>query len=180
MWVTYQTKRKIRIDAIEDSRDLDRMAVLWFALGLYVLGIAVVLYIRPRLMFQDDRGVWKEFGLGTSDRTLFPFWLFTIVWAISSYALASVLTTLFAKVALRSSSFSSSSFFPNTSSSFIPISQASPTVPSTPATSPAPSVMPSVNSGVPGYYVLDSVSSGTPKYLYFGTTPPHLSNLPRV
>jgi len=35
MWVTYQTKRKIRIDAIEDSRDLDRMAVLWFALGLW-------------------------------------------------------------------------------------------------------------------------------------------------
>ena len=153
------------------------MAVLWFALGLYVLGIAVVLYIRPRLMFQDDRGVWKEFGLGTTDRTLFPFWLFTIVWAIISYALASVLTTFFAKVALRSSSFSSSSFFPNTSSSnsFIPISQATPTAPSVPA---APSVMPSLNSGVPGYYVLDSLSSGTPKYLYFGTTPPHLSNLP--
>jgi hypothetical protein len=94
-----------------------------------------------------------------------------------------VLTTLFAKVALRSSSFSSSSFFPNTSSSFIPISQASPTVPSVPAVPAVPaasSVMPSVNSGVPGYYVLDTLSSGTPKYLYFGTTPPHLSNLPRA
>lgn len=152
------------------------MAVLWFALGLYVLGIAVVLYARPRLMFQDDHGVWKEFGLGTSDRTLFPFWLFTIVWAICSYALASVLTTLFAKVALRSSS---NSFFPNTSSSnsFIPISQAAPSAPSLPSAT-ASSVMPSPNSGVPGYYVLDSLSSGTPKYLYFGTTPPHLTNLP--
>lgn len=156
------------------------MAVLWFALGLYVLGIAVVLYLRPSLMFkdsQDTQGVWKEFGLGSSDRTLFPFWLFTIVWAVCSYALGTLLTTLFASIALRSSSFSNNSIFSN-NSSFIPVSKASSDLPSVPSPITSPAVtMPSPSSGVPGYYMLEQSASGTPKYIYLGTTPPHLSNL---
>lgn len=159
------------------------MAVLWFALGLYVLGIAVVLYLRPSLMFKDgndSQSIWKEFGLGSSDRTLFPFWLFTIVWAISSYALATVLTTAFANLALRStasiaSTGSNNSIF-STASSFLPVSQAPPNLPPVPSPVSPPTTMPTPSSGVPGYYMLDS-SSGTPKYIYLGTTPPHLSNL---
>jgi len=61
------------------------MKTLLFSLVLYLLGIAGVLFFRPHLMFHRD-GRWKEFGL--EDGTMFPFWLFCIIWAIVSYVLA--------------------------------------------------------------------------------------------
>jgi len=61
------------------------MKTLLFSLVLYLLGIAGVLFFRPHLMFHKD-GRWKEFGL--EDGTMFPFWLFCIIWAIVSYVLA--------------------------------------------------------------------------------------------
>jgi len=61
------------------------MKTLLFSLVLYLLGIAGVLFFRPHLMFHKD-GRWKEFGL--EDGTIFPFWLFCIIWAIVSYVLA--------------------------------------------------------------------------------------------
>ena len=61
------------------------MKTLLFSLVLYLLGIAAVLFFRPNLMFHKD-GRWKEFGL--EDGTVFPFWLFCIIWAIVSYVLA--------------------------------------------------------------------------------------------
>ena len=61
------------------------MKTLLFSLVLYLLGIAGVLFFRPKLMFHKD-GRWKEFGL--EDGTMFPFWLFCIIWAIVSYVLA--------------------------------------------------------------------------------------------
>ena len=52
---------------------------------LYLTGIAVVLFFRPSLMFHKD-GRWKEFGIGDVDGgTVFPFWLFCIIWAAVSY-----------------------------------------------------------------------------------------------
>jgi hypothetical protein len=37
-------------------------------------------------MFSED-GQWKEFGTVSSEHTLFPFWLFCIIWAVLSYLL---------------------------------------------------------------------------------------------
>ena len=53
---------------------------------VYLIGVGVVLMIRPSYMFTPD-GDWKEFGIGQNeDRyTPFPFWLFCLVWAIVSY-----------------------------------------------------------------------------------------------
>lgn len=53
---------------------------------LYLLGIAILLVIKPRYMFRED-GRWKEFGIGRdpANFTHLPFWLFTIVWAMISY-----------------------------------------------------------------------------------------------
>jgi hypothetical protein len=54
---------------------------------IYLLGIAVILAIRPSYMFTPD-GLWKEFGIEKGDEyTLCPFWLFCIVWALFSYFL---------------------------------------------------------------------------------------------
>lgn len=52
---------------------------------VYLIGISIVLAIRPSYMFTPD-GLWKEFGIEKGDEyTLCPFWLFCIVWAIVSY-----------------------------------------------------------------------------------------------
>ncbi len=56
--------------------------------SLYLIGVAVILVLRPSTMFTPD-GNWKEFGIGKrQDKyTSFPFWLFCIVWALLSYGL---------------------------------------------------------------------------------------------
>ena len=55
---------------------------------LYLTGIAVLLVVKPQFMFREDGG-WKEFGIGRDETnfTPFPFWMFTIVWALLSYIL---------------------------------------------------------------------------------------------
>jgi hypothetical protein len=67
------------------------MEVLWLAILLYSVGLAIVLHLRPALMFHAN-GTWKEFGYQRSTEsryTIFPFWLFAVVWAFVSYAVAS-------------------------------------------------------------------------------------------
>jgi membrane protease YdiL (CAAX protease family) len=62
---------------------------MWVFLGagtLYLLGVGMLLLIRPLYMFTPD-GNWKEFGIGQEDRTPFPFWLFCLVWAIVCYVI---------------------------------------------------------------------------------------------
>lgn len=61
------------------------MRVLLLSTVLYLAGIAVLLYIRPPLIFHAD-GRWKEFGLGGGeDVTVFPLWMFCTLWAFVSY-----------------------------------------------------------------------------------------------
>lgn len=61
--------------------------------ALYLVGVAVILVIKPSIMFTPD-GNWKEFGIGQSEAryTTFPFWLFCLLWAVASYVI--VLLTL--------------------------------------------------------------------------------------
>lgn len=71
------------------------MEVLWFAIVIYSVGLAVILHFRPALMFNDD-GTWKEFGYQRSSRhTLLPFWLFVIAWAFVSYVTATATIWVF-------------------------------------------------------------------------------------
>ena len=64
----------------------ERMWTFILAGALYLVGVAVILVIKPSFMFTPD-GNWKEFGIGQSELryTTFPFWLFCIVWAVISY-----------------------------------------------------------------------------------------------
>lgn len=79
------------------------MSVLYFALAIYIIGVAIMLYIRPSTMFHPDNGTWKEFGLDNGPRsTVFPFWMFTIVWAFMSYAIATVGNVFLANLVLSS------------------------------------------------------------------------------
>ncbi len=74
---------------------------LWYAFAIYLIGVGVVLYLRPTLMFGPG-GVWREFGLSDDEScTLFPFWLFAIVWAVMSYALASMIMIVIAGMTIQ-------------------------------------------------------------------------------
>lgn len=63
---------------------------------LYLLGTAIVLVIRPSLMFTED-GSWKEFGIGRNKNThtWMPFWFFAILWALTSYILVNLIFTVY-------------------------------------------------------------------------------------
>ena len=70
------------------------MHVLFLALTIYLLGVTIVLYLRPALMFHPG-GTWKEFSLNQDpNHTWMPFWLFSILWAIVSYLVAAALQRL--------------------------------------------------------------------------------------
>jgi hypothetical protein len=70
------------------------MHVLFLALTIYLLGVTIVLYLRPALMFHPG-GTWKEFSLNPDpNHTWMPFWLFSILWAFVSYLVAAALQRL--------------------------------------------------------------------------------------
>lgn len=76
--------------ALEVLTTKAEMRILLFSTLLYLIGVAAGLYLRPALMFRPD-GTWKEFGLADQDSTVFPFWLFCIVWALASFLLGRIL-----------------------------------------------------------------------------------------
>ena len=126
------------------------MSILWFAFGIYIIGVAIVLYIRPGIMFREDGGAWREFGLsGKGGHTVFPFWLFAVVWAFLSYTIATIGAIMFARIAMMSLRPSSSNIHP--------ISELKPPV---------------EPIATPGYYVLDQTQAGPPRYVYFGQSLP--------
>jgi hypothetical protein len=167
------------------------MTVLWYAIGIYMVGIAIVLYVRPRIMFREN-GMWKEFGLATeADQTICPFWMFAIVWAILSYALGNLISIFFASVALSSlsegtsntvtsanantstaSTSTTNTTIPNTFMQ--PITQYPNAAPQFPTFAPNPPSMPKS----PGYYILDPYAAPThPRYIYYGPEPPGITPL---
>lgn len=149
------------------------MTVLWFALGIYILGIAIVLFIRPTTMFSASG--WKEFGLAnTANYTIFPFWMFAIVWAVVSYAMASLFTLTVASGVVSSSSSSSGEIQND-------INNVSLNAIATPVSKVGveqPVVPPSPSPTLPGYYILQESATGGPaKYIYYGSKPPTIENL---
>lgn len=120
---------------------------------VYLTGIAVVLYIRPRLMFTEE-GIWKEFGIGknTDVYSWFPFWLFCIVWAIVAYFLVFL--------------FTPDDIWVNQVRIETPAARAS-----------VPKAVRSVEKVKPGYYMLNTEGTGiegVPRYIYLGPAPPDL------
>jgi hypothetical protein len=139
------------------------MSVLWFALTIYIVGIAIILFIRPTSMFNASG--WKEFGLAnTANYTVFPFWMFTIVWAVVSYAIASFFATSLANIVIGEDTAGNNI---NLNTIATPISRV-------PAPTPA---APSASATLPGYYILEESAKGPAKYIYFGPNPPTVTNV---
>ena len=141
------------------------MSLLVYSGLLYLVGISVVLFIKPELMFHPE-GNWKEFGLGRSKErhTWLPFWLFAIMWAILSYLI--VLTIAGAthwgvkpEVAVSTEPLEPEQI------SVKSLANASRRRPKTAADMKR------------GYYIEDLVQSskdGIPRYMYLGPRAPHL------
>ena len=168
--------------------------MLMIAFGIYILGVSVILFIRPAFMFRASSGTWKEFGLGggvdSPNYTIFPFWMFAILWALVSYAMASMATLFFGAATLRSilplptgdaGIPSQNAINDAVKNIATPISKAMAT-----PTIRAEDVLNSVVNNTatatssPGYYVLETPKVGLPKYVYFGATPPTLENVTRI
>lgn len=137
------------------------MEIIWLAIFLYSVGLALVLYLRPALMFNEN-GTWKEFGYKRDSRhTMFPFWLFSIVWAFVAYALAaSVKWYYFGTLALTQPSYDRPSDWSESESESedevktVKVSELR-------------------KKPRPGYYVLNAGSKkGIRKYVYYGQEPP--------
>jgi len=65
------------------------MKILLIAGIIYLLGVSLILWLRPEAMFRED-GTWKEFGIGRDreNYTWCPLWLFILIWSILSYSVS--------------------------------------------------------------------------------------------
>jgi hypothetical protein len=175
------------------------MEVLWLAIIIYSIGMAAMLHFRPALMFHEN-GTWKEFGYQRDSRhTIFPFWLFSVVWAFLSYVLATTFSWSSASTAVVSSAMLNRDVM-------IPVSQeedyeaneedveeeddvmmAPPPPPRRPRgrprkdrtfTIPVSTELPSQVTAPAqpraGYYIVDPATegSGLHRYIYYGPNPP--------
>jgi hypothetical protein len=147
------------------------MYLLIYSGLLYLLGISIVLVLKPELMFSSN-GKWKEFGMGRSKEryTWLPFWLFAIMWAIMSYIIVLVIAShTHVDVANDSIEIAISN------DTIEPINLTKK------ALSPTPVSLPKNNASSmdmkKGYYILnteETMKKGIPKYIYLGPEAPNM------
>jgi hypothetical protein len=148
------------------------MTLLIYSGLLYLVGISVVLVLKPELMFGKD-GSWKEFGLGRNKHkyTWMPFWLFAIMWAIISYVIVLVIASTFGVAGVT-----------NKTDLPVPTESLEPENVSFKPMAPVPlstsiKKKPASNEMKSGYYILDTnetMKKGVPKYIYLGPEAPNL------
>jgi hypothetical protein len=134
------------------------MRVILLSCLLYLLGVVLVLYLKPTLMF-NKKGIWKEFGFtNDEEHTWFPFWLFCILWAFISFF---VVNYAFGERPVTVSSFKGDN-------EVLPVENAK-------KIKSKKSNIQAGNDARPGYYMLDKEGSereGFPKYVYLGPNMP--------
>jgi hypothetical protein len=120
---------------------------------VYLTGVAIVLIIKPSIMFRED-GRWKEFGIGRDPQyfTYIPFWLFTIVWALLSYVIIL---------------FIEDPYYLESNEVNAPVNKRS--------MKNSKNTRSNVKELTPGYYMLNESSmdrDGVPRYVYLGPATP--------
>lgn len=145
------------------------MSLLIYAGLLYLLGISIVLMIKPQLMF-SEKGIWKEFGIGrpSATYTWLPFWLFSMIWAILSYLIVLLIASHTGLAGVHTPTDVSV-----TTETLDPeyVSRKSSSSHAVSKKKMAPSDMKD------GYYMLDMNETGkrgVPKYIYVGPEAPHM------
>ncbi len=140
------------------------MRTLLLSAILYLLGVAIILFFRPKMMFYED-GRWREFGVGIQEKTVFPFWLFCILWAVISYLLTNII------VGEYKTGYGISAKTPMLKETEPPDDLLMPLPSKTKSRAKATEVEGNMK---PGYYVLDKRAlkeRGVPNYIYVGEEP---------
>jgi hypothetical protein len=179
------------------------MSTLWLAIFIYSVGLGLVLHFRPALMFQAN-GAWKEFGYKRAPEsryTIFPVWLFAIVWAVLSYAIAAAITTVWfpSTAAVAATAYVNGPFSNGSTEEYDDDMTMLPASNFAPEPAPPPMMEEEEDEETmeftmpvrrprgrprkqprPGYYVLDPASreGGLRQYVYYGPEPPTNSNAP--
>lgn len=128
---------------------------------LYLVGVSVVLLVKPSTMFMPN-GDWKEFGIGRNPatHTWMPVWLFMFLWAMISYIIALIVENIFFK-SVSDTSSKNMNIDEIHENEYISQKQ-------------RPHVIPTMRSNrkndfMPGYYMLNtSTGDDIPKYVYIG------------
>jgi len=150
------------------------MYLLIYSGLLYLLGISIVLMLKPDIMFSAD-GKWKEFGIGRAKEryTWLPFWLFAIMWAIMSYMVVLVIAS--------HTEYGSNSSESESQSMSVTNEIIMPENVTTKSLSPTPIVQSKQKltsyDMKKGYYILnteETMKKGIPKYIYLGPEAPNL------
>lgn len=148
------------------------MHVLFLALTIYLIGTTVVLYVRPTVMFHPG-GAWKEFSLNPDDNhTYMPFWLFSILWALFSYLLATFIQRM--AVGTTTQDDFERIELPEIQSRVEPELEVEPEINMEDVAEPVSKNM-GLNKTRNGFYVLNTNKynkSRVPTYVYYGDKPP--------
>ena len=149
------------------------MRALLLSAVLYLIGVSIVLLLRPTLMFRAD-GSWKEFGTRSPNHTILPFWLFCLLWALGSYAIALLVSGETGSAAVSGPIATSATA---AAAALQPIEPPEDLVPVLPTNrnSKSNNIQTPYGAMKPGYYVLDQRAvrkNGIPKYIYVGEGPP--------
>jgi hypothetical protein len=160
------------------------MRLLLFAGLLYLIGISIILVLRPEIMFAKS-GKWKEFGLGRNREqyTWMPFWLFSIIWAIVSYIVIISIASAFSGPSIGSSISLSNNIQSFEKEIEVNIEDIEPSniskktsIQSITSAKPIRKASSSPNMKH-GYYILDTqetIKTGIPKYIFLGPEAPNL------
>lgn len=176
------------------------MRTLLLGTVVYLLGIAIVLFLRPALMFLPD-GQWREFGVSDETKTIFPFWMFCLLWAVVSYLVSNALfsdgpvhivrdATAATLLSAAPHTITARAAAPDDSEledlvETLPIkpskkSKRRQTSAASVAPAPAPPQPSAPADGMkPGYYRLNKNATernGVPRYIYIGPEPPAASS----
>lgn len=54
------------------------------AITIYLLLFGLLIFVKPHFLYNSD-GSLRQFGVGTSKKTIIPVWLLAIILAILSY-----------------------------------------------------------------------------------------------
>jgi len=57
------------------------------AIGAFLAIMLLVHWVKPRAVYNDD-GSLREFGVGSTKKTVTPMWVIAILAAIASYSVA--------------------------------------------------------------------------------------------
>lgn len=64
---------------------------VYAAIVLFVLIMVLMHYMKPSLIYDNNLGGFRQFGLGYRHKTILPIWLATLLLAILCYLSTSVL-----------------------------------------------------------------------------------------